>query len=133
MERIGWLALVLLTYGIAAFLLKIVGNRLDASSGALAIVVGYAIAGTLFGVIGGGRLGTTWPYGVAAIVGAFYIIGNWAFLRLARHEDISVLAPLTGLSIALPVILGFLLLNEAVTVRKLIGIAFAFIALVLLS
>ncbi len=132
-ERLGWLALVLVTWGMANFLLKVVGTRIDNSSGALAIVVGYVIVGGIFGIAGGGRLGMTWPYAVAALIGALYIIGNWAFLRLAQTEEITVLSPVAGLSVILPVVLGFLLLGETLTVKKLLGIAFALLAIVFLA
>jgi bacterial/archaeal transporter family protein len=133
MERLGWLALVMVTWGSANFLLKIVGERLDSYSAALAIVVGYVVVGTTFSLAGGGRLGVTWPHGVAAIIGALYIIGNWAFLHLARTEDISSLSPMAGLAIVLPIVLGFALLGEAITLKKLTGIVFALVAIVLLS
>ena len=133
MERVGWLALMLVTFGVAGFLLKIVGTRLDNSSGALGIVVGYVIAGTIFGLGGGGRLGLSWAYVGAAAIGAAYIIGNWAFLRLAHTEEISVLAPLANLSIVVPIVLGVLLLGESFTIRKLLGIAFALVAVILLA
>jgi len=129
----GWLVLVLAMWGIPTFMLKIVGTRLDNSSGALGIVVGYVIVGAILGVAGGGRLGLTWAYAIAASIGACYIIGNWAFLRLAQTQDISVLAPITSLAVVIPIALGFLMLGEPVTPRKLVGIAFALAAIVLLS
>ena len=133
MERFAWMLLVLTTWGAATFLLKLVGVRMDNSSGALAIVVGYAIAGVAFGTLGGGRLGLSWAHAGAALIGALYIIGNWAFLRLAATEDVSKIAPLANLSVAIPIILGIILLGEPLTVKKLVGIAFALAAVVLLS
>ena len=133
MERVGWLVVVLTTFGAAGFLLKIVSTRLDNSSGALGIVAGYVIAGTILGLGGGGKLGLSWAYMGAGTIGAAYIIGNWAFLRLAQTEEISVLAPLANLSIVVPIVLGMLLLGESFTVRKVVGIAFALVAMILLS
>lgn len=133
MDRIGWLALVLATYGVAGFLLKVVGVRLDNASGVLGIVIGYAITGVLLGIAGGGKVGASWPYVAAAAIGALYILGNWAFLRLAQTDDISTLSPFASMSVAVPIILGFVLLSEPVTLKKLAGIACAIAALLLLS
>jgi len=133
MDRIWWLGLVLVTWGAAGFLLKIVGVRLDNSSAVLGIIIGYTIVGTVFGFAGGGSLGITWVHGLAALIGVCYIVGNWAFLHMARTEEISVLAPLAGLSVVVPIVLGLLVLGEPFTMRKLIGILFAMIAMILLS
>jgi drug/metabolite transporter (DMT)-like permease len=133
MERFGWLALVFLTWGPANFLLKVVGERLDGASGALGIVVGYLIAGSILAASGGARFGLSWVHAGAVAIGACYIVGNWAFLHLARTEDVTALAPLAQLAVLIPVVLGFALLGEPVTPRKLAGIAFGVIAIVLLA
>ncbi len=132
MERIAWMALVFATWGTATFLLKFVGARIDHSSGALGIVVGYVITGLIVGIAGGGRLGVSWAYVGALVTGACYIIGNWAFMRLGKIEDVTVIAPITSLSVIVPILLGFFLLGEPVTVKKSIGIVLAMIATVLL-
>jgi drug/metabolite transporter (DMT)-like permease len=133
MDRLWWLLLVLATWGLGNFLLKPVGMRLDNSSGALGILTGYVITGLIFGIGGGGRLGLTWGHGMAALVGACYIVGNWAFLHMSRTEDITTLAPLASLAIIVPIVLGFLVLGEPFSIRKLVGIVFALVAMVLLS
>ena len=133
MERLAWLSLVFVTWGTATYLLKFVGMRLDHSSGALGIVIGYVITGLLPGAGGGGKLGMSWGYVGAFATGACYIIGNWAFMRLGRLEDVSVIAPITSLSVLIPILLGLILLGEPMTLRKGIGIFLALIATVLLA
>ena len=143
--------LVFFTWGTANFMMKLVGfnaesanggthpflvhlyNTVDPASGALAIVIGYIIAGGSFGIAGGGKLGVSRWYLLAGVVGACYITGNWAFLRLTETVDISVLAPVIGLSVTLPVVLGIMTLGESVTPRKIAGILLALAAGVLLS
>jgi glucose uptake protein GlcU len=132
MERYGWIAVLLITWGTANFLLKVVGSRLDHFSGALAIVVGYVVAGSVF-AFGGGKLAFTWTHATAALIGALYIIGNWAFLRLSQTEGITTLAPIGSLAVVLSIVLGFTILHEPLTLKKLIGIVFAFIAVILLA
>jgi|GEM_PF-533656 len=133
MERIGWLLLMLGTWGAAGFLMKIIGVRIDSYSAVLGIVIGYVIVGLALGFNGGGKLGVSWSYGAALIVGGCYIVGNWAFLKLARMEEVSVIVPLGGLNIIIPIVLGILLLGEAITLRKLAGIIFALLSILLLS
>ena len=133
MEQILLTALVMAMYGTANFIMKLVGMNLDSSSGTLAIVLGYTVAGTTVGLVYGGTVGWSVGYVLAGLVGAFYIIGNWAFLRLSRTEDLSVIAPLAALSVVVPVVLGVLLLGEPVTIRKTLGILAALGAGYLLS
>ena len=133
MERYAWIAVVLFTWGLANFLLKVVGSRIDPFSGALAIVVGYVIAGVIFGLAGGGRISLTWTHALAAFIGSLYIFGNWAFLRLSQTEDITTLAPIANLSIVFTIFLGFLILHETLTLKKVFGILFALVAMILLS
>jgi bacterial/archaeal transporter family protein len=132
-DRYAWIAVLLVTWGTANFLLKIVGTRLDHFSGVLAIVAGYVVAGTIFATAGGGRLAFTWAHATAALIGALYIIGNWAFLRLSKTEEITTLAPIGNLAVVLTILLGFVVLHEPLTVKKLVGILFAIIAVILLS
>jgi transporter family protein len=133
MDRWFWLLFALVTWGLANFLMKIVGVRIDAASAVFGIVTGYAIVGITTAVLDGGRLALNAGFAWAMLVGGFYILGNWAYVRLARTEDLSTIAPIAGLNITIPIILGFLMLGEPLTIRKLLGILFALVAVVLLQ
>lgn len=133
MERVYWLLFVLGTWGLANFLMKIVGVRIDAASAVFGIVTGYAIVGITTGIVDGGRFAINSGFVWAMVVGACYILGNWGYVRLARTEDVSAIAPVTGLNIAIPIVLGILVLGEPITARKLIGVGFAFLSIILLA
>ncbi len=132
MGRTGWLLMVVAMWGTANFLMKVVGSRISSASGVLGIVIGYSAIGLWIALSGGGRIGTGVGYLGALAVGALYIGGNYAYLRLAQREDISAIAPIGSLTVVIPVALGFLLLGEPMTLRKLVGFACALAAVVLL-
>ena len=133
MARGAWLAVVLAMWGTANFLMKVVGVRMDAGSAVIGIVIGYAIAGFTVSAIDGGRLAWSGSLIASMVIGAFYIVGNWAYVKLARTEDVSTMAPVASLNIAIPIVLGVLLLGEPLTARKLLGIFFAVVAIYLLA
>ncbi len=133
MGRGFWLSFVLATWGLAGFLMKVVGVRLDAASALFGIVIGYAIVGITTGLIDGGTVTFNGGFVWAMLVGASYILGNWGYVRLAKTEDVSALAPITGLNVAIPILLGIIVLGEPITVRKLVGVAFAGASIYLLA
>ncbi|MCX7994294.1 MAG: EamA family transporter [candidate division WOR-3 bacterium] len=66
-------------------------------------------------------------------VGFFSLIAILAFYRALKTGPASVVIPLTNLYVLFPVIFGFLVLKEPVTLNRILGIAFAIIATLLLS
>ncbi len=66
-------------------------------------------------------------------VGLISVIAIVAFYGALRSGPSSVVLPLTNLYVVLPVIFGFVVLKEPVTVARILGVIFAVIAAVLLT
>ena len=77
----------------------------------------FACVGQLFW-----KLASTYGIIVALAGFALYGIGAVLMLLAYRFGSVSVLQPLLGTNYALSVILGFIVLGEAVTLPKIIGI-----------
>jgi transporter family protein len=70
-------------------------------------------------------------YGIP--VGFLVLVGMLAFYEALRTGPASVVLPFTNLYVLFPVLYGFVMLHEAITVTRIIGIACAILATVLLS
>lgn len=70
---------------------------------------------------------------VAMAVGVLYMISNLSYYKLCETVDVSKLAPVTAMYVVIPVILGWVLLKEPVTIQKIVGIILAGAALCLLT
>lgn len=66
-------------------------------------------------------------------VGLVSLIAILAFYQALKIGPASVIIPLTNLYVLFPVLYGFLILKEPITLNRVLGIAFAFIAAILLS
>ncbi|MEO0129303.1 MAG: EamA family transporter [candidate division WOR-3 bacterium] len=66
-------------------------------------------------------------------VGFVSLIAILAFYQALKTGPASVVIPLTNLYILFPVVFGFIILKEPVTINRVLGIAFAIIASFLLS
>ncbi|NMB56848.1 EamA family transporter [Candidatus Beckwithbacteria bacterium] len=79
----------------------------------------------------GGRLATNWTYIlIAAIV---FVIGETLYLMALKIIDVSIIAPLFNIRVAITVILSFIILGESLTNKSLYLIILIFIAGFLLS
>jgi len=108
------------TWGLGTFIMKIVGQRLDPVTTVGFNIIGYlSVAIFLFSRM---SFALTRYHLLAIPIGIMFVLGNLAFYRLASTTEITILVPLTALYIAIPVLLGVLVLGEPMTVRK--GIAF---------
>ena len=131
MSPLVYLAICLLSWGLATFSMKLVGERLDAMT-----IVGFNILGSVaMGVIFMPRMsfGMTRYHVLAIAIGTMFVLGNMAFYKLSRTHSVSLLAPLTAIYIAIPVLLGVFVLGEPITLRKGVGILLAVGAIYLLT
>ena len=110
---------------------ELVGSRLDPVTIVVCNTVGYLVMG--LALLPRAALAPTPTHALGAAIGILFVLGNMAFYKLSQTTQLSVLAPVTGLYILLPVVLGFTFLGESVTPRKCVGIALALIAMYLLS
>ncbi|UCC12000.1 MAG: EamA family transporter [candidate division WOR-3 bacterium] len=70
-------------------------------------------------------------YGIP--VGFVVLIAMLAFYEALRIGPASVVLPFTNLYVLFPVLYGFIVLQESITITRIIGIACAIVACVLLS
>ena len=69
----------------------------------------------------------------AYLAGAFLAVGITAYYRALSLGAVSVVVPIFGLFIVLSSVVGFVFLGEPVTVRKILGIALAGVAVYLVA
>ena len=66
-------------------------------------------------------------------VGLVSLIAILAFYQALKTGPATVVLPLTNLYVILPVLFGFIVLKEAITAQRIIGIILAIVATLLLS
>lgn len=69
----------------------------------------------------------------ATVSGAFGIIGTLILYLLLRAAPTSIAVPLSALYPVVTIILSYLILHEKITAQQWLGIAFALVAIALLS
>jgi bacterial/archaeal transporter family protein len=118
-------------WGLAAFLMKIAGQKLDAYTCSVFALPGYLLMGLLIAPRANYQL--TWHHGVAVAIGALYVLGNMAFYKLCQTQHVSLLSAVTGVNIIIPIVMGWVLLGEPISIRRVVGIVLAVAAIVLLN
>ncbi|MDA0840105.1 MAG: EamA family transporter [Planctomycetota bacterium] len=119
-------------WGFAIFIMTIVGKALDQKTIIVCNLIGYLIANIYF--VPRAKLAWTMNHGLATLVGILFVLSNLAYYKLCESgAQASVLAPLSGLYVIVPVILGILFLNEEPTIQKMGGVVLAIGAIYLLS
>jgi drug/metabolite transporter (DMT)-like permease len=119
------------SYGLAAFLMKIAGKRLSPYTCAVFALPGYVLVALLIASRADYRV--TWSHGLLLAIGVLYMLGNMAFYKLCQTQDVSLLAPLTNVNVVIPILLGWGLLGEELTLHRVLGIALAVAAVLLLN
>jgi drug/metabolite transporter (DMT)-like permease len=124
--------LVILGYGVGAFLMVHVGRAMDLGTILVCNLIGYAI--TIALLARGPALQWTWDHFLAVLVAVLFVMANYAYYRLSHaKEQVTILAPLTSLYVLVTVGLGVIFMHESMTWKKGLGIALAVVALILLS
>ena len=118
-------------WGLAVFLMKIAGQKLGPYTCSVFALPGYVLVGLLISPRADYHL--TVYHGAALGIGALYMLGNMAFYKLCGTQDLTALAPITNLSIVIPILLGWMLLGEPISLRRVLGIVLALAAVVLLN
>jgi transporter family protein len=131
MEASAYLTVCILMWGMAIFTMKLAGQGLDPMTLAVFNAGGQLLIGVL--LFSRASLGFSKHHLLGIAVGVLFILGNMAFYKLSQTAQVSTLAPLTALHIAVPILLGIILLGEPVTIRKGVGVLFALLALYFLS
>ena len=118
-------------WGLAALLMKIAGERLGPYTCSVFALPGYVLVGLL--ISRRADYHVTLHHGVAVAIGALYMLGNMAFYKLCQTQELTLLAPITSLNIVIPILLGWVLLGEGFSFPRILGIALAVVAVLLLT
>lgn len=132
MPSLFYFAVCLVGWGIATFLMTFVTRQISIGTILICNLIGYCISISI--VAKGIRFELKWAHLLAILIGVLFVLCNTAYYKLSEMGgQASVLAPLTGLYVLFPVVLGAVLLKERMFLTKSIGIALAVVAIYLLS
>jgi drug/metabolite transporter (DMT)-like permease len=121
----------IVAWGVAVFLMKVAGSSVGPYTAVVFSLPGYILAAA-FVMTKADYTPSKWHW-IPPVVGALYVLGNLAFYELCKTVDISRLGPATSLYVAIPIMLGWVLLREPVTAQRVIGIVLAGAALYFLT
>ena len=128
--------LILVSGGTVQFFQKIAGaNRVYAPSYMVVSALSLAVFGVIIHIFHGqrfqlsGRMAALGALG--GVLGGIYLLAMVVAFRLGG--DGSVIFPISGLGVMIPVVLAFIVYREPVTAKKLIGIVVGVGAILILS
>jgi transporter family protein len=129
----GWLKpslLAILFWGLWGFLTKVAGAKVHWQT----MMIFLSIATISIALFGKLQRPTLDVYHVAGFAsGIACALGYLFFYQAITKGQASVVVPFTSLYVAVSVILAFIILLEPITLKKLLGIACAVIAMILLT
>ena len=132
MKTTLWFALCISGWGVGAFLMAHLGRTLGMGTILVYNLIGYAIAIAL--LTRNVSFGWSWNHLLAVVTAICFVLANFAFYRLSHGgEEVTILAPLTSLYVLVAVVLGVLVWQEPITLRKGLGILLGVVAMILLS
>lgn len=131
-----WALVAFVAYSLVAPLLKLAMADLPSTTAVfLSNLVMFLAVGGL--IVYTGRPTATYlthpKIGYVIGMGVLLTISLLAYYRALALGPVSVVVPIYGLYIALSSIVGILFLDESMTTRKLAGISFGVLAIVLIS
>lgn len=133
MDYIKYAYIALLGWGLWAIGSKVVSQHLNTVSTSFWISL-WSLVFLVFYIVFFKNSLQFNHYSLYAIpVGFVSLIAILAFYQALKTGPASVVIPLTNLYVLFPVIFGFILLKEPITLNRILGIAFAIIASLLLS
>jgi len=136
MRYIGWALLALVAYSAVPPLMRYVTQEIP-SDVAVVVTNGMLTVGAIGLVVATNKpfLPTLTHQRAPAmyVAGIALAVGIVAFYRALSLGPVSVVVPIFGLFIATSAAVGFLVLDEAFTLRKAVGIGLALVAVYLTS
>jgi transporter family protein len=133
MNYLGLSFLSIILFGLELVLSKLATGHLPPESIALTRTVAAAIVITVYVAVRRPAFPLNQFTGYAAIAGICLGIGFLFMLTALSTGPTSVVAPLIGLSMLIPTLVGILVWQEAFTLTKALGILCASIAIILIS
>lgn len=129
----GWLKpslLAIVFWGLWGFLTKLSGTRVPLQT----MLIFLSLGTITIALIGKPDNIEFDLYHLAALASGFTCaLGYLFFYKAITRGQASVVVPFTSLYVAIASILAFIILSEPITLKKLLGITFAVIAMILLS
>lgn len=126
--------MALVIYGFWGFLPKLAMQHLNPTSALIYQVVGGGVIGVLALLSVGFRPDTN-PSGIlfAVLTGATGIVGTFFYYYAASRGPITLVVSITALYPIITILLAVVFLKEALTLKQIAGMFFAFLAIFLLS
>ncbi len=132
--RYDLVALAMGCWGVAVFLPKLAGRDLSPVGVVFSNALGYLLClPVVYRLLEPRDLHWRLDHAWGMLIGVLFVVGNAAFYRLLQTGQVSRLAPLTALYVAIPVLLGVVVLRERLSAAQWLGAALAVIAAVLLA
>jgi transporter family protein len=131
MRYLPWALLALLAYSLVAPLMKVATREIP--SDVAAFYANLMLVGAALGVIlvSGQSVTTYATHDLAPAMyaaGVCLAVGILAYYRALALGPVSVVAPVFGTFLVVSSLVGIAVLNEALTLRKVLGIALAAVA-----
>ncbi len=130
---IWWALAAMLGYGVTSIIYKVASKSIDAVSMTFFTSLAIAIVTFIFWIFQKNKHITTPGIGYAVLAGVIASVAFVAFISSIQFGKTSIVTTLRNLSFAVTVILALLFLHEEITIQKIIGIALAVGAAILLS
>ena len=137
MSAILWAVIAMLAYSfVAPFVSRAIGGGLPEF---LVLLITSVILALVALIVAASTNELDWRGLVAPqawnayLAGAFLAVGITAYYRALSLGTVNVVVPIFGLFIVLSSVVGFVFLGEPVTVRKVLGIALAGVAVYLVA
>ncbi len=133
MDYLTLTLLSMVLIGLNTFAVKLVCEHLHP---ALLLVTKFGIGVVgLFFYLGHSKVPLVWNQYVfyGCLLGALWAGVMVLYYTAIARGPLSVVIPLFNLNLIIPAILGFIFLNEPLTVSKILGLAFACLAVILLT
>lgn len=132
MSYLKWAVLALISYSLVAPLIKVATQDIPPNVALVVANTTLVVAGIAVVALSGESVTPylTHPKSIYVYAaGLFLAIGILAYYQALAAGPISVVVPIFGLFIVVSSVVGFVVLDEPVTTRKLLGIGFAVLAL----
>lgn len=133
----GWLSsslFALFSFGLWGLFTKLSVIHIDSKSALIYQTIGVVIVSLLtLGMMSFKPATDIKGLGYAILTGVAYAVGCWFYFIAASKGKIITVVTLTALYPLVTILLAYFLLKEAVSIKQCVGIALAFVAIILLS
>jgi transporter family protein len=127
-------SLSLLAWGLWAYLPKIATRYVDPKSAMVYQVLGGVLIGLGFLIVLKFRVEFNLPgFSYNLVIGLLGFSGAFMYLVAVSKGPLTLVTPITALYPMLAIILGFVFLNEAISLKQGVGIAMSLVAIYLIS